>query len=175
MVTLIFMEEQVVLVSENDEILGFMEKQQAHINGILHRAFSVFLFNKNGEMLLQKRAASKYHSPNQWTNSVCSHPRSGETYLEGAKRRLKEELGIETNLEEKFHFIYKANVGDNLWEHELDHVFIGNYEGEFHLNPQEVSEVRYISSENLEKELSENPENFTEWFKIILDEYKHHL
>jgi len=175
LVTLIFMEEQVVLVSENDEILGFMEKQQAHINGILHRAFSVFLFNKNGEMLLQKRAASKYHSPNQWTNAVCSHPRRGETYLEGAKRRLKEELGIETNLEEKFHFIYKAHVGDNLWEHELDHVFIGNYEGEFHLNPQEVSEVRYISSENLEKELSENPENFTEWFKIILDEYKHHL
>lgn len=175
MVTLTFMEEQVVLVSENDEILGFMEKQQAHINGILHRAFSVFLFNKNGEMLLQKRAASKYHSPNQWTNAVCSHPRRGETYLEGAKRRLKEELGIETNLEEKFHFIYKAGVGDNLWEHELDHVFIGNYEGEFHLNPQEVSEVRYISSENLEKELSENPENFTEWFKIILDEYKHHL
>ncbi len=175
MVTLIFMEEQVVLVSENDEILGFMEKQQAHINGILHRAFSVFLFNKNGEMLLQKRAASKYHSPNQWTNAVCSHPRRGETYLEGAKRRLKEELGIETNLEEKFHFIYKAHVGDNLWEHELDHVFIGNYEGEFRLNPEEVSEVRYISSENLEKELSENPEHFTEWFKIILDEYKHHL
>lgn len=169
------MEEQVVLVSENDEVLGLMEKQQAHINGILHRAFSVFLFNKNGEMLLQKRAASKYHSPNQWSNAVCSHPRNGETYLEGANRRLKEELGIETNLNQKFHFIYKADVGDSLWEHELDHVFIGNYDGEFHLNPEEVSEVRYISSKNLEKELSENPEHFTEWFKIILDEYNHHL
>ena len=169
------MEENVVLVSENDEVLGLMEKMQAHQNGILHRAFSVFLFNANGEMLLQKRAAGKYHSPNQWTNACCSHPKSGETYLDGAKRRVFEELGIETNLEEKFHFIYKADVGQNLWEHELDHVFTGNFEGEFHLNPKEVSEVRYISMDNLEKEMKNNPENFTEWFKIILEEYKHHL
>ena len=169
------MEENVVLVSENDEVLGLMEKMQAHQNGILHRAFSVFLFNTNGEMLLQKRAAGKYHSPNQWTNACCSHPKSGETYLDGAKRRVFEELGIETNLEEKFHFIYKADVGQNLWEHELDHVFTGNFEGEFHLNPEEVSEVRYISMDNLEKEMKNNPENFTEWFKIILEEYKHHL
>ena len=169
------MEENVVLVSENDEVLGLMEKMQAHQNGILHRAFSVFLFNANGEMLLQKRAAGKYHSPNQWTNACCSHPKSGETYLDGAKRRVFEELGIETNLEEKFHFIYKADVGQNLWEHELDHVFTGNFEGEFHLNPDEVSEVRYISMDNLEKEMKNNPENFTEWFKIILEEYKHHL
>ena len=169
------MEENVVLVSENDEVLGLMEKMQAHQNGILHRAFSVFLFNANGEMLLQKRAAGKYHSPNQWTNACCSHPKSGETYLDGAKRRVFEELGIETNLEEKFHFIYKADVGQNLWEHELDHVFTGNFEGEFHLNPDEVSEVRYISVDNLEREMKNNPENFTEWFKIILEEYKHHL
>ena len=169
------MEENVVLVSENDEVLGLMEKMQAHQNGILHRAFSVFLFNANGEMLLQKRAAGKYHSPNQWTNACCSHPKSGETYLDGAKRRVFEELGIETNLEEKFHFIYKADVGQNLWEHELDHVFTGNFEGEFHLNPDEVSEVRYISMDNLEKEMKNNPENFTEWFKIILEEYKYHL
>ena len=169
------MEENVVLVSENDEVLGLMEKMQAHQNGILHRAFSVFLFNTNGEMLLQKRAAGKYHSPNQWTNACCSHPKSGETYLDGATRRVFEELGIETNLEEKFHFIYKADVGQNLWEHELDHVFTGNFEGEFHLNPDEVSEVRYISMDNLEKEMKNNPENFTEWFKIILEEYKHHL
>lgn len=169
------MEENVVLVAENDEVLGLMEKMQAHQNGILHRAFSVFLFNTNGEMLLQKRAAGKYHSPNQWTNACCSHPKSAETYLDGAKRRLFEELGIETNLEEKFHFIYKADVGQNLWEHELDHVFTGNFEGEFHLNPEEVSEVRYISMDNLEKEMKNNPDNFTEWFKIILEEYKHHL
>lgn len=169
------MEEQVVLVNEQDEVLGLMEKMQAHENGILHRAFSVFLFNGKGEMLLQKRAARKYHSPNQWTNGVCSHPRIDETYLEGAKRRLKEELGIEAELSEKFHFVYKADVGQNLWEHELDHVFTGNFEGEVHLNADEVSEIRYISMEDLDREMTASPENFTEWFKIILAEYKHHL
>lgn len=169
------MEEYVVLVNPEDEVLGLMEKQQAHINGLLHRAFSVFLFNDKGEMLLQKRASKKYHSPNQWTNAVCSHPRDSETYLEGAKRRLKEELGIEVELSEKFDFIYKANVGGGLWEHELDHVFTGYYDSDFDLNKDEVEQVRYISMENLDKEMSENPEKFTEWFKIILEEYKHHF
>lgn len=169
------MEELVVLVNTEDNVLGLMEKQQAHVNGLLHRAFSVFLFNENGEMLLQKRAEKKYHSPLQWTNAVCSHPRNGETYLDGAKRRLKEELGIETELTEKFHFIYKADVGGGLWEHELDHVFIGNYNAEFNLNKDEVEEVRFVSLKDLDKEMSENPEHFTEWFKIILEEYKHHF
>ena len=169
------MEEQVVVVSENDEILGLMEKMNAHENGILHRAFSVFLFNDKGEMLLQKRASGKYHSPNQWTNAVCSHPKIDETYLEGAQRRLNEELGITANLTEKFSFIYKADVGQNLWEHELDHVFTGNYEGNFALNEEEVSEVRYISMQQLDEEMNANPEKFTEWFKIILKEYKDHL
>ena len=169
------MEEYVVLVNPNDEVLGLMEKQQAHINGLLHRAFSFFFFNEKGEMLLQKRASEKYHSPDQWTNAVCSHPKNGETYLEGAKRRLKEELGIETELSEKFNFIYKADVGGNLWEHELDYVFTGIYETEFHLNKNEVSEIRYISMEKLNQEMNDNPEHFTEWFKIILEEYKHQL
>lgn len=169
------MEEQVVLVSPQDEVLGWMEKIQAHENGLLHRAFSVFLFNSDGEMLLQKRAAGKYHSPNQWTNACCSHPRDGETYLEAAHRRLQEELGISCDLEEKFHFIYKAEVGEDLWEHELDHVFIGNYEGDFSLNNDEVGDIRYISMNDLDIELTENPEHFTEWFKIILKEYKEHL
>lgn len=170
------MEEQVVLISENDEVLGLMDKMQAHENGLLHRAFSVFLFNEKGEVLLQKRAAEKYHSPQQWTNAVCSHPREGETYLEAAQRRLKEELGIENvELSPKFHFIYKADVGGNLWEHELDHVFTGNYEGEFTLNREEVSQVRYLSMEALDEEMEKNPENFTEWFKIILGEYKDRL
>ena len=169
------MEEQVVLVNPNDEVLGLMEKQQAHLNGLLHRAFSVFLFNKKGEMLLQKRASGKYHSPNQWTNAVCSHPKIVENYQEGAHRRLKEELGIEAELSEKFNFIYKADVGGNLWEHELDYVFTGIFEGDFQLNENEVSEIRYISLENLNREMQENPEHFTEWFKIILQEYKEHL
>ncbi len=170
------MEEQVVLISENDEVLGLMDKMQAHENGLLHRAFSVFLFNEKGEVLLQKRAAEKYHSPNQWTNAVCSHPREGETYMEGAQRRLKEELGIEAmELSPKFHFIYKADVGGNLWEHELDHVFTGNYNGNFSLNEEEVSEIRYITMKALDAEMESNPENFTEWFKIILGEYKDRL
>lgn len=169
------MEELVVLVNPEDEVLGLMEKQQAHINGLLHRAFSVFLFNERGEMLLQKRASQKYHSPNQWTNAVCSHPRNDETYLEGAKRRLKEELGIDAELTEKFHFIYKADVGGGLWEHELDHVFTGTYNADFFLNKDEVEEIRYISLEDLDKEIAEHPEQFTEWFKIILEEYKHHF
>ncbi|MDH6253215.1 isopentenyl-diphosphate delta-isomerase [Chryseobacterium sp. H1D6B] len=169
------MEEFVVLVTPEDHVLGLMEKQQAHINGLLHRAFSIFLFNTKGEMLLQKRASAKYHSPNQWTNAVCSHPRNGESYLDGAKRRLDEELGIQTDLSEKFNFIYKADVGGNLWEHELDHVFTGIYENSFNLNTDEVEEVRYISIEDLNKEIAEHPENFTEWFKIILEEYKHHF
>jgi isopentenyl-diphosphate delta-isomerase len=169
------MEEFVVLVNSQDEVLGVMEKQQAHVNGLLHRAFSVFLFNSKGEMLLQKRASEKYHSPLKWTNAVCSHPRIEETYLEGAKRRVKEELGIEAELSEKFDFIYKADVGNGLWEHELDHVFVGNFEDEFHLNKEEVEDVRYISMEDLDREMIEQPEHFTEWFKIILEEYKHHF
>jgi isopentenyl-diphosphate delta-isomerase len=169
------MEEFVVLVNPEDQVLGSMEKQQAHVNGLLHRAFSVFLFNSKGEMLLQKRASGKYHSPLKWTNAVCSHPRFEETYLEGAKRRLQEELGIEVELSEKFSFIYKADVGNGLWEHELDHVFTGTFENEFMLNHEEVEEVKYISMEDLDKEMTEKPENFTEWFKIILEEYKHQL
>lgn len=169
------MEEMVVLINENDEVKGLMEKMQVHRTGLLHRAFSVFLFNNQGEMLLQKRASNKYHSPNQWTNAVCSHPRDGETYKDAAIRRLKEELGIDVELNHKFFFIYKANVGDGLWEHELDHVFVGNYEGEFSLNPDEVSEVRYIAQDQLDKEMAAHPENFTEWFKIILKEYQEHL
>ncbi|PIE50592.1 MAG: isopentenyl-diphosphate delta-isomerase [Flavobacteriales bacterium] len=169
------MNEKVVLVSEKDDVLGLMDKQQAHIEGLLHRAFSVFLFNSKGEMLLQKRASTKYHSPNQWTNACCSHPRANETYHEAGIRRLQEELGISAEISEKFHFIYKADVGQGLWEHELDYVFTGIYEGEFNLNPEEVSEVRYISMEQLNQEMTEKPDEFTEWFKIILKEYQQHL
>ncbi len=163
--------ELVVLVNEADQQIGLMEKLEAHQKGLLHRAFSVFLFNKKGEMLLQKRANTKYHSPNLWTNAVCSHPRNGESYKNGALRRLNEELGISTEIEEKFHFIYKADVGQNLWEHELDYVFVGIYDGIFNLNPNEVSETRYISLVDLQKEMLSNPDNFTEWFKIILNKY----
>ncbi|MDV3752168.1 isopentenyl-diphosphate Delta-isomerase [Elizabethkingia anophelis] len=169
------MEEKVVLVNPDDEVLGVMEKMQAHQNGLLHRAFSVFLFNQEGKMLLQQRSSAKYHSPDKWTNACCSHPRENETYLDGAKRRIHEELGINCDLEEKFHFIYKADVGQGLWEHELDHVFIGTYNGEYQLNPDEVSAIRFITMEELDEEIANKPELFTEWFKIIWDEYRHHL
>ncbi|MDE5525605.1 isopentenyl-diphosphate Delta-isomerase [Elizabethkingia meningoseptica] len=169
------MEEKVVLVTPNDEVLGLMEKIQAHKNGLLHRAFSVFLFNNKGKMLLQQRSSNKYHSPDQWTNACCSHPRENETYLDAAMRRVNEELGINCQLEEKFHFIYKADVGQGLWEHELDHVFIGEYNGEYRLNPDEVSAIRFVTLEELDHEVAQQPEMFTEWFKIILKEYRDRL
>lgn len=170
------MKKMVVLINKNDEPIGLMEKLEAHKKGALHRAFSVFLFNNKGETLLQKRAYSKYHSPGLWTNAVCSHPLENETYKEGAIRRLKEELGIDLkDLNESFHFIYKADVGQNLWEHELDHVFTGIYNGDFSLNPDEIEEIKWINLNDLFIDVQNNPENYTEWFKIILTEYKNNL
>ena len=165
------MEEFVVLVDEKDQELGVMEKHQAHVAGVLHRAFSVFVFNSNGELLLQQRAADKYHSPLLWTNTCCSHPRKNETYLEAAHRRLQEEMGFDCELEEKFHFIYKAQLGERLFEHELDHVFVGQYDGAISINPEEVEETKWISMEELKLDIKNNPENYTIWFRIIFDEY----
>ncbi len=121
------MEEFVVLVDQDDQKLGLMEKQQAHVAGLLHRAFSVFVFNSKGELMIQQRAASKYHSPTLWTNTCCSHPRDNETYEQAAHRRLEEEMGFDCELEYKFNFIYKAHLENDLIEHELDHVFIGTF------------------------------------------------
>lgn len=165
------MEEFVVLINEKDEQLGLMEKQQAHVAGLLHRAFSVFVFNSKGEVLLQQRALDKYHSPGLWTNTCCSHPRDGETYEQAAHRRLVEEMGFDCEIEPKFHFIYKAQLGEQLFEHELDHVFTGFYEGEIKINPDEVADYKWISMEDLIKDINENPEKYTVWFRIIFDEY----
>lgn len=167
--------EYVILVNERDEVIGEMEKQEAHVKGLLHRAFSIFIFNRKNELLIQQRAGIKYHSPLKWTNTCCSHPRKEETYLEAAHRRLKEELGFDCELSEKFYFIYKAEVGSGLTEHEFDHIFIGTYDGKIHINPQEVQTVRWISIGNLKTEIKNSPENFTEWFKIIFDKYEHHI
>ena len=165
------MEEFVVLVDESDQELGVMEKHQAHVAGVLHRAFSVFVFNSTGELLLQQRAADKYHSPLLWTNTCCSHPRKNETYLEAAHRRLQEEMGFDCKLEEKFHFIYKAQLGERLFEHELDHVFVGYFDGPISINPEEVEDTKWISMEEMELDMKNNPENYTIWFRIIFDEY----
>ena len=163
-------QEQVILVDENDNPIGLMEKMAAHDGPHLHRAFSVFLFNSKGEMLLQQRAASKYHSPLLWTNTCCSHPRQGESVIEAATRRLQEEMGMQCELEEKFTFIYQAKVGNGLTEHEFDHVLIGTCDDIPQINPEEVESYKYLSTSDIKQQLSEHPEQFTEWFKIAFAE-----
>ncbi|WP_313304170.1 isopentenyl-diphosphate Delta-isomerase [Empedobacter sp.] len=165
------MEEFVVLVDQDDQKLGLMEKQQAHVAGLLHRAFSVFVFNSKGELMIQQRAASKYHSPTLWTNTCCSHPRDNETYEQAAHRRLEEEMGFDCELEYKFNFIYKAHLENDLIEHELDHVFIGTFDDEPKLNPDEVMAYRWVELDNLKKDMEKNPQNYTAWFKIIFEHY----
>ena len=165
------MKEFVVLVDQDDQKLGLMEKQQAHVAGLLHRAFSVFVFNSNGELMIQQRAASKYHSPTLWTNTCCSHPRDNETYEQAAHRRLQEEMGFDCDLEFKFSFIYKAHLDNNLTEHELDHVFIGIFDEEPQLNPDEVMAYRWVDLMDLKKDIEKNPQNYTAWFKIIFENY----
>jgi len=162
--------EFVILVDENDGQIGLMEKMEAHEKGLLHRAFSVFLFNSKGEMLLQQRAISKYHSGGLWTNTCCSHPREGEETITAAHRRLEEEMGFDCKIEKAFDFIYKSALDNELTEHELDHVFIGEYEGNIIPNPEEVEGYKYISISELTKDVAENSDDYTEWFKICLEE-----
>ncbi|WP_460571805.1 isopentenyl-diphosphate Delta-isomerase [Flaviaesturariibacter terrae] len=163
------MEPQVVLVNERDEPLGTAGKMDAHERGLLHRAFSVFLFDSAGRMLLQQRAAGKYHGGGLWSNACCSHPLPGEVPGAAAQRRLREELGITVPVQAAFSFTYRAEVENGLIEHEFDHVFTGLYEGIFSLNPDEVAAVRYVSMSELEQELRDNPERFTQWFRLIYE------
>lgn len=168
-------EEMVVLVNEFDEQIGLMEKMQAHEQALLHRAFSVFLFDHEGLMLLQKRALTKYHSGGLWTNACCSHPRAGETTLAAAQRRLFEELGIKPEIHEAFSFTYKAAFDNGLTEHEYDHVFVGRYQGPITPNPQEVSEYMYRSIEDIRSDLQTIPDLYTEWFKIAFEQVQLHM
>lgn len=164
-------EEQVVLVSPEDEALGLMGKTEAHEKGVLHKAISVLIFNSRNQMLLQQRADSKYHWAGIWSNSACSHPRDGETYQAAAERRLFEELGFNTPLAEQFHFIYKAEDAESgLTEHELDHVFFGTYDGEVKFNEDEVKAVRWIDIPTLLMEMKDEPDRFSFWFHIIMKE-----
>ncbi len=158
----------VILVNELDEAIGTMEKMQAHREALLHRAFSVILRNNEGKILLQQRALSKYHSGGLWTNTCCSHPAPGEDILTAAKRRLEEELGITCHdLNVKYSFIYKAVLDNELTEHELDHVVLGNYDGPVSLNDEEVAAIEYVTSEELAERMQIAPEQFTVWFKAI--------
>ena len=166
--------EYVVLVDENDQPIGQMEKQAAHIEPHLHRAFSVFIFNSKGELLMQQRALSKYHSPGLWTNTCCSHPRDGETLQEATSRRLMEEMGMSCEMHEVYTFIYKAPVGQGLTEHEFDHVFIGQSDDAPQINREEVESWKYMSIDALKNDILLHPELYTEWFKITFEEMTHH-
>ena len=169
------MEELVVLVDEHDNQVGLMPKMEAHEKAVLHRAFSVFVFNDQGELMLQQRAATKYHSPLLWTNTCCSHQRDGETSLAAGKRRLQEEMGFVRDLTEVFQFVYKAPFDNGLTEHELDHVMIGTYNGEPNVNPEEVASHKWMSLEDVKNDMEDNPQQYTAWFKIIFKEYYHRL
>lgn len=158
-----------------DNELGTIEKMDAHLTPVLHRAFSVFLINEKGEMLIQKRAPHKYHSPNLWANACCSHPRMGENVIESAEARLVEELGFTTRVEELFTFIYLNKFNDNLYEYELDHVLLGRYDGEITLNEDEASEFKWISPDELSRDLVENPTKYSSWFLICAPRVIKHL
>ncbi len=163
--------EYVVLVTKDDKPLGTMEKMEAHEKGVLHRAFSIFIFNSRNQLLMQKRALDKYHSPGLWTNTVCSHPHSGEEVLAAANRRLQEEMGLQCSMSETFSFVYKADVGDGLKEHEYDHVLTGISDDEPVPNPAEVAEFKYADFDWVLKDVEGHPEEYTEWFKIALKEF----
>jgi len=159
-------EEKVILVNEHDDMVGTMDKIDAHKQGLLHRAFSIFIFNSKGEMLLQQRAIDKYHSGGLWTNACCSHPMPGEKTQDAAERRLNEELGFETRIEKIFDFIYKTGFDNGLTEYEFDHVFAGEYEGQINMNPKEVNDVCYKGLAAIRDMLQTHPQKFTAWFHI---------
>ena len=160
--------KKVILVDEKDNEVGVGEKLKVHQEGKLHRAFSIFIFNSKNEMLLQKRAKTKYHSPALWTNACCSHPRPKKDLKSEAKRRLKEEMGIDCELKEVFSFIYKVNLG-NLTEHEFDHVFVGKFDGNPMPDNKEADDWKWVNINELRQDVKENPEKYTFWFRLILD------
>ena len=168
-------EEKVILVNEFDEQIGLMPKLEAHEKALLHRAFSVFILNAKGEIMLQQRAAHKYHSPLLWTNTCCSHQREGETNIEAGKRRLMEEMGFVTELEDVLSFIYKAPFDNGLTEHEYDHVLVGYYEDAPKINPDEVADWKWMSVEAVKEDIRISPENYTAWFKIIFERFYNHI
>jgi isopentenyl-diphosphate delta-isomerase len=167
-------EEQVILVNDQDDQIGLMPKMEAHKKGVLHRAFSVFIFNSKNELMLQQRAAHKYHSPLLWTNTCCSHQRDGETNIEAGTRRLSEEMGFTTALKEVTSFIYKAPFDNGLTEHEFDHVMTGFYEMDPVINKEEVEAWKWMPVEAVKSDIESNPEIYTAWFKIIFKNFYTH-
>lgn len=166
---------KLILVDEQDVPLGTVEKMEAHEKALLHRAFSVFIFNNKGEMLLQQRAISKYHSGGLWTNACCSHPYFGEDTLAAAEKRLQEEMGFTTPLTKAFEFIYKAPFENGLTEHEYDHVFTGTYDGEILPDKTEVANFCFKNLAEIKTMLQQNPEQYTVWFKIAFPKMEEYL
>ena len=167
--------EKVILVDINDQEIGTMEKMEAHRKGLLHRAFSIFIFNSNNELLIHQRAFEKYHSGGLWTNTCCSHPRKGETVIEAANRRLMEEMGMKCKLDHQFSFIYNKKLDKGLTEHELDHVIFGFTDDLPNINKEEVATWKSVTIEDLEKNISNSPNLYTEWFKICFPKMKEHF
>lgn len=169
------MEEQVVLVDEKDNPIGLMPKMEAHERAVLHRAFSVFILNGKGELMLQQRGNHKYHSPGLWTNTCCSHQRDGESNIDAGQRRLHEEMGFTTELTELTSFIYKASFDNGLTEHEFDHIMLGRYEDNPVINPDEVAAWKWMPLAEVKKDVEANPKNYTVWFVIIFAKFYDHL
>ena len=168
------MQEHVILVDHTGREIGIQEKIQAHRDGQLHSAFSVFVFNAVGELLLQRRAQTKYHSGGLWTNTCCSHPRPGENHHHAARRRLHEEMGFDCDLKEIFSFTYHTQLDNSLFEHELDHVFVGHYSGQPIPNPDEVDDWKWMDISALRHDVRRNPQDYTYWFKLALDRVVEH-
>lgn len=166
--------ETVVLVNEQDEVIGSMEKMEAHRKGVLHRAFSVFI-HQNGKILLQQRSLNKYHSSGLWTNTCCSHPRIDESLAQAGNRRLKEEMGIDCVVKPHFHFIYKAHLDSSLIENELDYVLFGTYNGEVQPNPDEVMDYKWIDWNEFVQDITQTPERYTAWLQILVKDYKQNI
>ncbi len=162
--------EHVILVDEDDKELGTMEKMEAHRQGLLHRAFSILLFNSDGEILLQKRARHKYHSGGLWTNTCCSHPLPHESMEAATRRKLKQEMGIDLQPEFAYKFIYRTQLDHGLTEHEVDHVFIGTFDGKPRINTDEVEDWKFMGLDDLKEDAQKNPDQYTSWFKLILQQ-----
>lgn len=162
------MMESVILVDENDNAVGTMEKIEAHKKGKLHRAFSVLIFNSKGDILLQKRAKTKYHSGGLWTNACCSHPMPGEKMEDAVRRRLKEEMGMDLQPEFSYKFIYKTPLDQNLFEHEYDHVYVATFNGEPLINTDEVEDWKFVNVSWLQKDIALHPEQYTYWFRLMV-------
>ena len=165
------MNSLVILVDDKDQEIGQEDKKIAHQKGKKHRAFSIIIFNSKGEMLIQKRAANKYHSGGLWSNTCCSHPRPGFPTLDEAQLRLNEEMGFTCAIKEIFHFSYETRFNSNMFENEIDHVFLGKYNGEVKINLEETSEYKWMSLNKLKEDMTNNPEHYTFWFKLIINKY----